>query len=157
VGRIVPRMRLEHLLRKPAPVPPCQGDGTSMIAIPSAWGEQARLAPSRKMSLTNLCSRLNVRGIRKPPSSRAWSLRPADPRDLNQASDPARLYRTRQDPSTSTQVSRCRHHLPRVASRFGVELTSCDPNASTSRDAWSPRHNSYGRCQPLHELRQQDH
>lgn len=31
------------------------------------------------------------------------------------------------------------------------------PEASTSRDAWSPRHSAYGRYRPLHELRPQDH
>jgi hypothetical protein len=124
-----------------------------LAAISSAWGEQARLAPSRKMPLTNLCSRLFVTGARRTPRSRAWSLHSADPRDLHRASNPAHLYRTRHDPSTRPQASRCRHHLPRVASRFGADVTSCDPVASTLRDAWSPKQNSYGRCRPLHELR----
>jgi len=124
-----------------------------LAAISSAWGEQARLAPSRRMPRTNLCSRLIVTGARRTPRSRSWSFRSAEPRDLHRASDPARLYRTRHDLSTRPQASRCRHHLPRVASRFGADVTSCDPEASTLRDAWSPRQNSYGRCRPLHELR----
>jgi hypothetical protein len=59
--------------------------------------------------------------------------------------------------STKTRASRCRHHLPRVANRFGADFASCGPKASTSRDVWLPRHDSYGRYQPLHEPRQQDH
>ena len=134
-------------------VPPCQGDGTLLAATSSAWDEQARLAPSKKMPLSNLCSRLVVRGIRKPPSSRAWSLRSFNLRDLHRASDPARLYRTRHEPSTKTLASRCRQHLPRVANRFGADVASCGPETSTLRDGWLPRHDSYGRCQPLHEPR----
>jgi hypothetical protein len=115
------------------------------------------LHPRERCLSPNLCSRLIVTGIRKPPSSRAWSLRSADLRDLQRASDPARLYRTRHESSTKTRASRCRHHLPRVANRFGADFASCGPKASSSRDVWLPRHDSYGRFQPLHEPRQQDH
>jgi hypothetical protein len=81
------------------------------------------------MPLTNLCSRLIVTGIRKPPSSRAWSLHSADPRDHHRASDPARLYRTRHEPSTKTRASRCRRHLPRAVSRIGADFTGCGPGS----------------------------
>jgi hypothetical protein len=111
--------------------PPCQGmtrcwplsrkPGTSKPVLHS---REKCLSP---ISAVDLLSRESV----KPPSSRAWSSRSADPRDLDRASDPARLYRTKHDPSTSTQANRCRYHLPRVASRFGADFASCGPVAST--------------------------
>jgi hypothetical protein len=55
------------------------------------------------------------------------------PATLVEPSDSARLYRARHKPSTETRASRCRHHLPRVANRFGAGCTSCDLAISTSR------------------------
>jgi hypothetical protein len=54
----------EHLLHNPLDAA-LSGDGTLLAATSNAWGEQARLAPSKKMPLSNLCSQLIVRGIRK--------------------------------------------------------------------------------------------
>ena len=127
MGRIVPRFHGWDTGFTTHSIPPCQGDGTQLIATSSAWGERARLAPSRKMPLTNLCSRLIVTGIRKPPRSRAWSLRSADLRDPLEP-------RTRHA-STERDTSRPRRRGLAVAgitclewrNRFGADLPAVAP------------------------------
>jgi hypothetical protein len=57
-------VRLEHLLHSPLDAA-LSGDDALLAAISKAWDEQARLALARKMSLTNLCSRLVITRIRK--------------------------------------------------------------------------------------------
>jgi hypothetical protein len=94
-----------------------------------------------------------------PPSSRAWSSHSSDPRDLRRASDPARLYRTRHEPSTTALASRCRHCHPRVANRIGADFASCSLEAPSLSGArlFLSGHYPCGRCKPLHEPRQLDY
>jgi hypothetical protein len=110
--------------------PPCQGDDASLTAI-SSLGRASPSCTREDASHQSLQSTCCHENSQKPLSSRAWSSRPAALRDLDRASDPARLYRTKHAPSTNTQASRCRHHLPRVASRFGADFASCGSVAST--------------------------
>jgi hypothetical protein len=59
--------------------PPCQGDGTPLIATSSIQDEQARRAPSKKMPLSNLCSRLIVTGTRQTALFSSLELTPYRP------------------------------------------------------------------------------
>jgi hypothetical protein len=157
VGRVVPRWTAGAPDSQPAPHRLVRGMARRWIATREPGTSMPALHPRKRCFSPIAAVDLLSREFDRPTSSRARSLHSCNPRDLSRASDSARLYRTKHEPSTKTRASHCWHHLPRVANRFGAELASCGPEASTSRDAWLPRHDSRGHCQPLHEPRQRDH
>lgn len=120
--------------------PPCQGDGFWLAATSKA-GTSKPVTYHRRRCLSPISAvDLMSKELGRPPSSRAWGLRPAALRDLYWASYPARLYRTRHKPSTKALASRCRHDQPRVMNRFGAGFTSCDLSSLQPFQgaAWSP-------------------
>jgi hypothetical protein len=158
VGRVVPRLHGWNTCFTTRVVPPCQGDGTRLIATLSTQGEQARLASPKKMPLSNLCSRQIITRVRKyrPVSELGAFTLPT----LATCTEP----RTRHA-CTERNTSRPRRRWLAVAGitclewriGFGADCANCDLEISTSRDARSPGHDSCRRYQPLHEPRQLDH
>jgi hypothetical protein len=120
-------------------VPPCQGDGTRLIATLNVQGEQARLAPPKKMPLSNLCSRQIITRVRKTAQLTSLEL------SLFRPSRPAFAPRTRHA-CTERDTSRPRRRGLAVAGitclewriGLGADCASCGLEASTSRDARFP-------------------
>jgi hypothetical protein len=92
--------RLGHLLHNLLHAALSGGWHAAWLLLRAPGASMPALHPRRRclspISAVDLLSREFV----KPPSSRAWSLRSSNLRDLPRTSDSARLYRTRHEPST---------------------------------------------------------
>jgi hypothetical protein len=80
---------------------------------------------AKRMSLVNLCSRLIVTGIHKNARLSSVDLSTHESARPTRVPVSALLYRVKHASSTGTPA-RPKAHLPRVTTRFGAGIASCD-------------------------------
>jgi hypothetical protein len=140
--------------------PPCQGDGTRLTATSSARDERTRLAPPKRMPLSNLCSRRIV--IESPPD------RPVHELGALTLPTPATCIEPRTRHACTERNTSCpRRRWLAVAGitnlewriGLGADCASCGLEGSTASCGMPgfAGHNSRRRYRPLREPSQLDH
>jgi hypothetical protein len=159
VGRVVPHFHGWNTCFATRIAPPCQGDGTQLIATLSVQGRASSpRTPKEDASFQSLQSTNYHESSQNRPVHELGAFTLPTLATCVES-------RTRHA-CTGRDTSRPRRRWLAVAGitclewriGLGADCASCGLEASTSRDArLAPEHELCGRCQPLHNTRQLDH